>query len=67
MPIEDEPQNVKVLIRRSTRIPQEPNIYDFYVDVEEPELRDLIEPPNYKAALSDPEYDKWLEAMNREI
>nr|GEU86622.1 retrotransposon protein, putative, Ty1-copia subclass [Tanacetum cinerariifolium] len=29
--------------------------------------RDLNEPPNYKAALSDPEYDKWLEAMNTEM
>ncbi|GJU70794.1 retrotransposon protein, putative, ty1-copia subclass [Tanacetum coccineum] len=31
------------------------------------ELGDLNEPPNYKAALSDPEYDKWLEAMNTEM
>ncbi|GJX27182.1 retrotransposon protein, putative, ty1-copia subclass [Tanacetum coccineum] len=30
-------------------------------------MRDLNEPPNYKAALSDPEYDKWLEAMNMEM
>ncbi|GJZ04296.1 retrotransposon protein, putative, ty1-copia subclass [Tanacetum coccineum] len=28
------------------------------------ELGDLNEPSNYKDALSDPEYDKWLEAMN---
>ncbi|GJT03180.1 hypothetical protein Tco_0824349 [Tanacetum coccineum] len=33
----------------------------------EHELGDLNEPPNYKAALSDPEFDKWLEAMNTEI
>ncbi|GJV90121.1 zinc finger, CCHC-type containing protein [Tanacetum coccineum] len=31
------------------------------------ELGDLNEPPNYKAALSYPEYDKWLEAMNTEM
>ncbi|GJS37139.1 retrotransposon protein, putative, ty1-copia subclass [Tanacetum coccineum] len=41
--------------------------YGFYVDVEEYKLWDLNEPPNYKAALSDPEFDKWLEAMNREM
>nr|GEX60595.1 putative reverse transcriptase domain-containing protein [Tanacetum cinerariifolium] len=29
--------------------------------------RDLNEPPNYKAALSDLEFDKWLEAMNTEM
>ncbi|GJZ27279.1 retrotransposon protein, putative, ty1-copia subclass [Tanacetum coccineum] len=37
------------------------------VDVEEYELGDLNEPPNYKAALADPESDKWLEAMNTEM
>ncbi|GJR62538.1 retrotransposon protein, putative, ty1-copia subclass [Tanacetum coccineum] len=31
------------------------------------ESRDLDEPPNYKAALLDPESDKWLEAMNMEM
>ncbi|GKB87827.1 zinc finger, CCHC-type containing protein [Tanacetum coccineum] len=65
--IEVEPQNVKVPIQRSARIPQAPDRYGFYVDVEEYELRDLNEPPNYKAALSDPEFDKWLEAMNTEM
>nr|GEX55999.1 retrotransposon protein, putative, Ty1-copia subclass [Tanacetum cinerariifolium] len=67
VPIEVEPQNVKVPIRRSVRIPQAPDRYGFYVDVDEYELGDLNEPPNYKAALSDPEYDKWLEAMNTEM
>ncbi|GKE35302.1 retrotransposon protein, putative, ty1-copia subclass [Tanacetum coccineum] len=52
---------------RSARIPQAPDRYGFYVDVEEYELRDLNEPPNYKAALSYPESDKWLEAMNTEM
>ncbi|GKA15265.1 retrotransposon protein, putative, ty1-copia subclass [Tanacetum coccineum] len=66
-PIEVEPQNVEVPIRRSERIPQAPDRYGFYVDVEEYELGDLNEPPNYKAALSDPEFDKWLEAMNTEM
>nr|GEW46043.1 hypothetical protein [Tanacetum cinerariifolium] len=35
-----------------------------YVDAEEHELGDLVEPVNYKAALFDPESDKWLNAMN---
>ncbi|GJR56645.1 retrotransposon protein, putative, ty1-copia subclass [Tanacetum coccineum] len=49
------------------RIPQAPDRYGFYDDVEEHELRDLNEPPNYKDALSDLEYDKWLKAMNTEM
>ncbi|GJS89529.1 reverse transcriptase domain-containing protein [Tanacetum coccineum] len=35
--------------------------------IREYELGDLDEPPNYKVALSDPESDKWLEAMNTEM
>nr|GEW98945.1 Gag-Pol polyprotein [Tanacetum cinerariifolium] len=38
---------------------QDPDRYGFYVESEEHELRDLNEPPNYKAALSCPEFDKW--------
>ncbi|GJZ30770.1 retrotransposon protein, putative, ty1-copia subclass [Tanacetum coccineum] len=34
-----------------------------YIDAEEHELGDLGEPANYKAALLDPEFDKWLNAM----
>ncbi|GKA73276.1 retrotransposon protein, putative, ty1-copia subclass [Tanacetum coccineum] len=34
---------------------------------EEYELGDLNEPLNYKAALADPESDKWLESMNTEM
>ncbi|GJY00615.1 putative retrotransposon ty1-copia subclass protein [Tanacetum coccineum] len=67
VPIEVEPQNVKVPIRRSARMPQAPDRYGFYVDVDEYELGDLNEPPNYKVTLSDLEYDKWLEAMNMEM
>ncbi|GKD46056.1 hypothetical protein Tco_1270701 [Tanacetum coccineum] len=37
-----------------------------YIDAEEHELGDLGEPANYKAALLDPEYKKWLDAMNVE-
>ncbi|GKA82484.1 retrotransposon protein, putative, ty1-copia subclass [Tanacetum coccineum] len=66
-PIEVEPQNVKVPICGSARIPQAPDRYGFYVNVEEYELGDLNEPPNYKAALSDPKFNKWLKAMNMEM
>ncbi|GKF39121.1 retrotransposon protein, putative, ty1-copia subclass [Tanacetum coccineum] len=38
-----------------------------HVDAEEHELGDLDEPANYKAALLDPESDKWLNAMNVEM
>ncbi|GKC10289.1 retrotransposon protein, putative, ty1-copia subclass [Tanacetum coccineum] len=51
----------------SARIPQVPARYGYYVDVEEYELGDLDEPPNYKAALADPKSDKWLEVMNTEM
>ncbi|GJV30135.1 hypothetical protein Tco_1386583 [Tanacetum coccineum] len=34
------------------------------VEVEKHSLGDLYEPTNYKAALLDPESDKWLDAMN---
>nr|GEY60054.1 retrotransposon protein, putative, Ty1-copia subclass [Tanacetum cinerariifolium] len=34
---------------------------------EEYELGDLNEPPNYKVALLDPKYDKWLKVMNTEM
>ncbi|GJX12520.1 zinc finger, CCHC-type containing protein [Tanacetum coccineum] len=40
--------------------------YGYYVDIEGYELGDFNEPPNYKAALADPECDKWLETMNTE-
>ncbi|GJX75179.1 hypothetical protein Tco_0313774 [Tanacetum coccineum] len=63
----DELTREKNAIRGSARIPQAPNRHEYYVDVEEYELRDLDEPPNYKAALADPESDKWLEAMNIEM
>nr|GEW55817.1 uncharacterized ATP-dependent helicase C29A10.10c isoform X1 [Tanacetum cinerariifolium] len=47
-----------------TRIPQASDRYNFYVDVEESESGNLNKPPNYKAALSYPKSDKWLESMN---
>nr|GEW92234.1 hypothetical protein [Tanacetum cinerariifolium] len=46
---------------------QEEDIQPSQNTSEEYELGDLSEPPNYKAALLDPEFDKWLEAMNTEL
>nr|GEU72496.1 hypothetical protein [Tanacetum cinerariifolium] len=65
-PIEVEPQNVKVPIRRSARIPQAPDRYEFYVDVEEYKLWDLNKPPNYKHAANietdvDSNYSPYLD------
>ncbi|GJW90339.1 retrotransposon protein, putative, ty1-copia subclass [Tanacetum coccineum] len=36
-------------------------------DVDEYSLGDLNEPTNYKAAILDPESDKWVDAMNAEM
>ncbi|GKA64544.1 retrotransposon protein, putative, ty1-copia subclass [Tanacetum coccineum] len=62
-----EPQTDVIPVRRSARIPQEPERYGFYIDAEEYELGDHGEPPTYRAALSDPESKKWLEAINVEM
>ncbi|GKA95663.1 hypothetical protein Tco_0817758 [Tanacetum coccineum] len=61
------PQTDVILVSRSVSIPQAPERYGFYIDAEEHELGDHGEPPNYRAALSDPESEKWLEAINAEI
>ncbi|GKB71171.1 retrotransposon protein, putative, ty1-copia subclass [Tanacetum coccineum] len=58
---------VEVPIRRSAKIPQAPDRYGYYINVEEYELEDLNEPPNYKATLENPESNKWLEAMNTKM
>ncbi|GJS53400.1 retrotransposon protein, putative, ty1-copia subclass [Tanacetum coccineum] len=63
----DEPQSDLNLIRRSTRTRRTPDRMCLYIDAEEHELWDLGEPANYKAALLDHEYDKWLNAMNVEM
>ncbi|GKE84891.1 hypothetical protein Tco_1558633 [Tanacetum coccineum] len=62
-----EPQNDVIPVRRSARIPQAPERYGLYIDAEEHKLGDHGEPPNYRATLSDPEFEKWLEAMNAEM
>nr|GEU64232.1 hypothetical protein [Tanacetum cinerariifolium] len=51
----------------SARIPHAPERYGFYIDAEEHKLGDHVEPPNYRAALSDPKFEKWLEVMNAKM
>ncbi|GKB17133.1 retrotransposon protein, putative, ty1-copia subclass, partial [Tanacetum coccineum] len=63
----DKPQSDINPIRRSTRTRRPTNRLCLYVDAKEHELGDLGEPANYKAALLDPESDKWLNAMNVEM
>ncbi|GJW66143.1 retrotransposon protein, putative, ty1-copia subclass [Tanacetum coccineum] len=63
----DEPQSDINPIRRSTRTCRPIDRLCLYVDAEEHKLGDLGEPANYKAALLDPESDKWLNAMNVEM
>nr|GEV85410.1 retrotransposon protein, putative, Ty1-copia subclass [Tanacetum cinerariifolium] len=63
----DEPQSDIVPIRRSTRTRHAPDRMCLYIDAGEHELRDLGEPANYKAALLDPESEKWLNTMNVEM
>ncbi|GJY17519.1 hypothetical protein Tco_0389010 [Tanacetum coccineum] len=63
----DEPQSDIISIRRSTRTRHAPDRMCLYINAEEHELGDLGEPANYKAALLDPESDKWLNAMNVEM
>nr|GEY01977.1 hypothetical protein [Tanacetum cinerariifolium] len=45
----------------------DPDRLCFNVKVKEHSLRDLNEPANYKAALLDPEFEKWLVAMNAKM
>nr|GEU32939.1 hypothetical protein [Tanacetum cinerariifolium] len=63
----NEPQSDIIPILRSTRAPHALDRMCLYIDVEEHELGDLGEPANYKAALLDPKYDKWLDAINMEM
>nr|GEV29149.1 retrotransposon protein, putative, Ty1-copia subclass [Tanacetum cinerariifolium] len=63
----DEPQSDINPISRSTRTCRAPDRMCLQVDAGEHELWDLGEPANYKAALLDPESNKWLDAMNVEM
>ncbi|GJS26394.1 retrotransposon protein, putative, ty1-copia subclass [Tanacetum coccineum] len=61
------PQEEVILIRMSERTRRAPNRLCLTVEVEEHSLGDLGEPANYKAAMSDPESKKWVDAMNAEM
>ncbi|GJV30339.1 retrotransposon protein, putative, ty1-copia subclass [Tanacetum coccineum] len=61
------PQEEVVPIRRSARTHRAPDHLCLNVEVEEHSLGDLNEPTNYKAAMLDPESNKWLNAMNAEM
>nr|GEY55516.1 retrotransposon protein, putative, Ty1-copia subclass [Tanacetum cinerariifolium] len=63
----DKPQIDIVPIRRFTRTRHALDRMCLYIDAGEHELGDLGEPANYKAALLDPESEKWLNAMNVEM
>nr|GEV76166.1 zinc finger, CCHC-type [Tanacetum cinerariifolium] len=63
----DKPQSDIVSIRRSTRTRHAPDRMCLYINAEEHELGDLGEPANYKVALLDHEFEKWLNAMNVEM
>ncbi|GJW96000.1 retrotransposon protein, putative, ty1-copia subclass [Tanacetum coccineum] len=63
----DKPQSDINPIRRSTRTRRATDRLCLHVDAKEHKLGDLGEPANYKAALLDPESEKWRNAMNVEM
>ncbi|GJY24501.1 retrotransposon protein, putative, ty1-copia subclass, partial [Tanacetum coccineum] len=63
----NEPQSDIIPVRRSTRTRHALNRMCLYVDAEEHELGDPTEPVNYKVALLDLKYDKWLATINVEM
>ncbi|GJT27460.1 hypothetical protein Tco_0907735 [Tanacetum coccineum] len=62
-----EPQIDVALVRKSERTHRAPDRLCLNVEGEEHSLGDLNDHVNYKAALLDLEYDKWLDAMNAEM
>ncbi|GJV20925.1 retrotransposon protein, putative, ty1-copia subclass [Tanacetum coccineum] len=63
----EPPQEKVIPVRRSARTHRAPDRLCLNVEVEEHSLGDLNEPNNYKAAILDPESDKWVDAMNAEM
>ncbi|GJR70406.1 retrotransposon protein, putative, ty1-copia subclass [Tanacetum coccineum] len=63
----EPPQEEEAPVRRSERPHRAPNRLCLNVEVEEHSLGDLNEPANYKAAMLDPESNKWLDAMNAKM
>ncbi|GJR75679.1 retrotransposon protein, putative, ty1-copia subclass [Tanacetum coccineum] len=62
-----KPDKLEPRYIKSTRTRRAPDRICLYINAEEHELGDLGEPANYKAALLDPESNKWLNAMNVEM
>ncbi|GKB57583.1 retrotransposon protein, putative, ty1-copia subclass, partial [Tanacetum coccineum] len=60
------PEN-KIVVARSARTHQAPDRLCLNVEVEKHSLGDLNEPNNYKAALLDPESNKWVNAINAKM
>nr|GEU45033.1 hypothetical protein [Tanacetum cinerariifolium] len=63
----EPPQEEEAPVRRSERPHRAPDRLCLNVEFEEHSLGDLNEPANYKAAMLDPESNKWLDAMNAEM
>ncbi|GJZ85574.1 hypothetical protein Tco_0650913 [Tanacetum coccineum] len=63
----EPPQEEVIHVRRSVRVHRAPKRLCLNVEVQEHSLGDLNEPTNYKAAMLDPESDKWLDAMNTKM
>ncbi|GKC16614.1 retrotransposon protein, putative, ty1-copia subclass, partial [Tanacetum coccineum] len=63
----EPPKEEEILICRSERSRRVPNRLCLNVEAEEHNLRDLNEHTSYKAAMLDPESNKWLDAMNAEM
>ncbi|GJZ96866.1 retrotransposon protein, putative, ty1-copia subclass [Tanacetum coccineum] len=63
----EPPHEEEAHVCRSVRTHRAPECLCLNVEVKEHSLGDLNEPANYKAAMLDPESDKWLDAMNAEM
>nr|GEY16282.1 hypothetical protein [Tanacetum cinerariifolium] len=67
IPVRRSVRTHKAPDRLCQNIEIDPDRLCFNVEVEEHSLGDLNEPANYKVALSDPEFEKWLVAMNAKM
>ncbi|GJZ78530.1 retrotransposon protein, putative, ty1-copia subclass [Tanacetum coccineum] len=63
----EPPQEELILVHRFVWTYRAPECLCLNVEEEEHSLRDFNEPANYKAAMLDPESDKWLNAMNAKM
>ncbi|GJT08091.1 retrotransposon protein, putative, ty1-copia subclass, partial [Tanacetum coccineum] len=63
----EPPQEEVIPIRRSERTHRAPTRLCLNVEAEEHSLGDLNEPTSYKAAMLDPESNKWLYATNAKM